>query len=161
MPTFSNLKDLYSYSVKSTIECADDILDKIVEVLRDFTKVNVYQKYSPKEYDRTFELINSISKRNFKKIGKNMYVAEVFFDDKKIRARESDGFWNFHMSVDNIDISASLPFWIEFGTNGSLWDRDGAFMVKETERFLQKTNKLNSLLRQELIKKGFKVKYIR
>lgn len=161
MPTFTNLKGLYNYGLNSTIKCAGSILDDIVEILRDFTKINVYQKYSPTEYDRTFELIDSISKRNFKQISKNKYQAEIFFDDKKIKARRSDGMWNFHMSIDGIDISASLPFWIEEGTNGSLWDRDGAYMVRETERFLKKTNKLNVLLRKELLRKGFKVVYVR
>ncbi|MCC3687363.1 hypothetical protein LLR47_19320 [Bacillus cereus] len=126
---FSSVSELQHHLKDSIREGIEHKLMKIVlEIVQKYVDKNVYHNPFKKEgsefaYDRTMELMNSITIGELK-MGTKYATFEVYMDAEKIRASETDeGYWNQHANIDYTqDTSNYIPQWIEEGTNGSLWD---------------------------------------
>lgn len=148
MPTFNNLKSLENYLMKNNKDVLKLIGLQIEKEMKDFIMRELYQKYNPSDYSRTYEYINSLTVSQVYE-NKDGYEIEIFFDSDKINAREvSDRYWNQHMSVDGSDFAEFLPYAIEYGTSGSLYDRKGIKVVETT---------INELKNGDLIKKAINI----
>lgn len=137
------------------------ITDICIRVVRDNLLERVYWEYAPNgnySYDRTYELLDSVTVGNLK-VGYKYATFEIFMDTDKINPYVTDGNgWNQHASVDPIDTSEYIPLWVEEGTSGSLWDRDGAFYMQQSHYEL--FSRLHVVLAHELRKQGWKVTMI-
>lgn len=135
------------------------IVDIAIQVVQEHLMSTVYDAYEPKgdyAYDRTFELLNSVTVGNAKMGTKYIYF-DIFMDSEKIKPYASDDHsWNQHSSVDPMDVSEYIPMWVEEGTEGSLWDREGAHYMEQSWMELD-NGKLALEFANALRMKGWKV----
>lgn len=158
-------KTISSLQVQLKNDILDSLRNKISEicmrVVKDYLLKNVYHSYIPQgdySYDRTYELMDSVSVGNFK-LGYKYATFEIFMDTSKINPYETSGTdWNQHADVDGDDMSEYIPMWIEEGTEGGLWERKGAHYMQDS--FVQLSNELPSMLERALKNEGWDVKVL-
>ncbi|EPC8410984.1 hypothetical protein CN553_12480 [Bacillus cereus] len=141
MRKFDSVSALHAHLKRSIIDTIQNQITNIcIKVVQENVKKNVYDTYMPKgeyAYDRTFELLNSVTIDNLK-IGTKFATFEIIMDTDKINAYNRNGAfggvgWNAHADVSYTeDTSEYIPMWIEEGTSGSLWDRDGAHYMEKS-----------------------------
>jgi hypothetical protein len=134
--TVSSLQNHLKDSVMEAIQ--GKVTELCIEVVKDYIQRNVYDKYrpDPDTYDRTFELLNSVTVGNLN-LGTKYATFEIFMDTEKINAHIRNGShgylgWNSHADVYDLDMSEYIPLWIEEGTEGSLWDREPAHYMYDS-----------------------------
>jgi len=150
--------------LKTTI--MEAIQNKIAEicmrVVRDKLLETVYHKYIPQgdlAYDRTYELMDSVTVGNFQ-MGYKYATFEIFMDTNKINPYSTgEGEWNQHADMGyEQDVSEYIPLWVEEGTEGSLWDREGAHYMEKSHYELE--GSLHQALARELRGEGWDVTLI-
>lgn len=147
----------------SLIRAVEDRLMQIcIDVVKNHIQKNVYEAYIPQgdyAYDRTFDLYNAVTLTNMV-MGTKYLTFDVQMDSDKInpQIREGDS-WNAHASVEGMDVSEYIPLWIEEGTSGSLWDREGAHYMESAYVDLS-GGKLAQELVVALRRQGWEVKRI-
>ena len=155
--TVSSLQNQLKDDINNAIQTK--VTDLCIRVVQDNLNKTVYESYTPsgdKAYDRTFELLDSVTVGDAT-IGYKYITFEVFMDTEKIKPYVTgDGRWNQHASVDPIDVSDYIPMWVEYGTSNSLWDREGAYYMENSNFELD--GKLYLTLANELRKSGWKVR---
>lgn len=142
--TFKTYSALQGHLKESIIEAVQGKITEIcINVVKDYIQRNVYEAYVPDNdsYDRTFDLINSVTVGNIS-TGTKYVTFEIYMDTEKINPQirtssfnqEGDGYtgWNAHADVYDLDMSEYIPMWIEEGTEGSLWDREGAHYMYDS-----------------------------
>lgn len=118
---FNNLDDLFKHLENTVNESLVPTAEIIRDLVKEYIQKNLYEAYTPQSYNRTYELINSIS---VNKISNNTY--EIYYDVDKIFPYITTTFWNQHASISEYDRSEYLPYYIERGTSkadGSLFER--------------------------------------
>lgn len=159
---FKSVSALQSQLKRDVLESIKgEITETCVNVVREQIMERVYRAYIPNgenSYDRTFELLDSVTVGNFK-MGTKYAEFEIFMDTGKINpyVQEGDN-WNQHASVNPIDVSEMIPLWIEEGTEGSLFDRQGAHYMEESKIDLD--SKIHRALAKALRSKGWDVRVI-
>lgn len=152
---FSNYTQIEKYMEKLIKETLDEISDIVKQKLYDLVEDRLYDAYSPSNYERTKELINAISKTQVAKTY-GSHVVEIFYDTKKIFPYiTGEGNWNKHADWYGNDVSDLIPLFVEYGTVGSLWDRDGIFAIRDTQAWISK--EYNRLFRETLKYKGIPI----
>lgn len=129
----AHLKDSIVHGIKN------EIREIALLTVREYILKNVYDSYTPAGdgYERTYELARSVSLGNIK-IGHKYITFEIFMDTSKINPYEQKS-WNAHANIDYTqDTSDYIPLWVEEGTEGSLWDRDGAHYMEDSTRELDR-----------------------
>lgn len=156
---FSNKEQLRRYlekMVKDGLEyCAWRAESMLIKLLEE----RQYDAYDPKMYDRTFELLNSISHSEVIKVN-NLYYVEIYYDTDKIRSypRQEGAFgqyvkWGQHTDFGNEDVSEFIPKWIEKGTpNNPYYKHKGTHSMEDTRDWLK--HEYNRLFRIALKKYG-------
>lgn len=140
--TVSSLQGHLKHSIMESIQTK--VTDICIKVAQENIWKNVYEKYEPdpNHYDRTFELLNSVTVGNLS-IGTKYATFEIYMDTDKIEPHirtgrqvnaEGDkyGGWNSHADVFDLDMSEYIPMWIEEGTSGGLHPREGAHYMEAT-----------------------------
>lgn len=156
MRIFNNIKHLNNYILRHNKHVIYEVAKAIENDMKEFIVKELYQKYTPKEYARTYDYINSLTLSRVKEIDGGHEI-EIYFDPDKIRANYvTDRRWNQHMSVDGFDFSEDLPYAIEYGVTGSLYDRDGIGVVEETIEIL-KSGRLHELVKKKYKSFGFDI----
>lgn len=139
------------------------ITDICVKIARKNIQEKVYDAYIPQgefAYDRTYQLLNAVTVGNIQ-IGLKYLTFDIFMDSEKILPQETgQNQWNKHADIEyNQDVSEYIPMWVEEGTTGSLWDRDGAHYMEATTFELG-----GGILARELAKglrsQGWDVKFV-
>ena len=152
---FKSLKDMQNYIASQMKEVAKKELSKVVFTeLKKFVKQNVYSAYNPSQYDRTYQLLNSVTIGELESSGKSI-VCSVYFDPNKIKPAFADNFWNQHRSVFDYDtdkkhnapINEMIPYYMNYGTDSPVYSHDETLFLEETIKSLN-----SGLLRSELIK---------
>lgn len=145
------------------IESIDNkITDIAMEVVQQHLMRTVYDAYTPQgqyAYDRTFELLNSVTVGNVT-VGYKFIHFEIYMDSEKIGSyvKESNAEWNQHASVDPMDVSEYIPLWVEEGTEGSLHDREGAHYMEAS--YLDLKGDLAREFADRLRLQGWKVTHV-
>lgn len=129
-------------------------------MLRKLLEERQYDAYDPKMYDRTFELLNSISHSEVIRLNNNTYFVEIYYNTDKIRSypRETGTFgqyikWGQHSDFKNEDVSQWIPLFIEDGTpNNPYYQHEGTHSMEDTKEWLKK--EYNRLFRIALSKYG-------
>lgn len=163
---FKTVSALQGHLKNSIVESIEDKLVKIcIDVAQQYIQKNVYEAYIPTgefSYDRTYDLLDAVTVANIN-VGTKYVTFEVFMDSSKINPQIRSSFdsnaWNAHADVTQIDVSEYIPLWIEEGTSGSLWDRDGAHYMESTYVELS-GGRLAQELASELRRKGWSVKRV-
>ena len=155
--TVSSLQAYLKESIVDGIE--NEVKSIAMRTIRRYIHQNVYQRYSPAEggYERTYELVDSITLGNIN-VGTKYITFDVFMDTSKINPYEQKS-WNAHANADYTqDTSDYIPLWIEEGTDGSLWDRDGAYYMQDSVRELDDRREIKFALYFALRRQGWEVK---
>jgi hypothetical protein len=109
--------------------------------------------FSPSAYTRTYQYVDSIDISNVQR--KNGQIsASVFFDTDKIIPLPPafPGEWGIHQGLSGQDVSAAIPYYIEYGNRSSLYSYEGVEPVGNTRSLVQRrhihTLELANALRQ-------------
>lgn len=144
------LSRIQSFAKKTTNKIDEVIVTKITKdlyklgedtanKLREYT-YKWYDNYFPKDYQRTQDLINSIT---FKVDKLSVYI---YFDTSKIRSIErrlsGNVAWNAHMGFDGEDFTKGLIEWIEDDANSGSKsnprrNHQGVKMIQNTQQWLR------------------------
>lgn len=149
---FNSLKDMNKYVNSQMKEIAQDQLaEKILLTLRDFVESTVYAN-EPNQYERTYQLLNSLTIGKAKAIG-TIITCSVYFDADKITQSIATNRWNQHMSIYGYErrggepINELIPYFLNDGTDSPIYSHESHDFVEKTIESLN-----NGSLRQELIK---------
>ena len=146
--------------LKNTI-ATSNIEEVVMRVVRRYIDENVYQAYTPSgldAYDRTYELLSAVEVMQ-RSTGSTHHRFEVAINPMQLEfdnTRSLDGQWNAHASMPptSNDVRELIPLWIEEGTSGSLWDRDGAYFNWDAWQDLGNGTLVRALLK-ELQRAGY------
>lgn len=128
MPTFKNIRDLNKY-LESPMELfLLQAGQKIRKVIREYIQERFYNQYDPLYYDRTYQLLDSVTCTDVKKVG-NKYQLEVYLN--------TDGV-NYYNYVDGSRQSIDPQLIFEISSQGwhGATQTDGRFM-EEAKQDLQ------------------------
>lgn len=116
MRKFKTLNEYFNYIEKQLKVCIKEIAEQYKNEFADYVFTHWYKARTPEEYNRTFEMLDSISyEMNFKG-GK--VSARLYMDTSKIHAEYDEySLWNQHMSISQNDVSDIIPEWINYGNN--------------------------------------------
>lgn len=164
MTTFKNINQLNAYLNKQLESVLLQVGQEVKKIIEGYIQDRLYDSYQPFQYSRTYDFLNSLTVKKPYPLNGG-YAVEVYFDTDKIRqAIVEDSKWNQHMSYDGSDtwngvkVNKLIPYFMEYGVEGSLWDRDGIYAVRDTIVTLEETKlhvkELGKLLKQ----KGFSIK---
>ena len=109
--------------------------DEIYRHMYDLTQERVYDAYTPTNYERTGEFLESLTKEKGDIYGGNIFQAKVYFDASKIKPVRSpvSGQWNQHMGLQGQKFTGGLVDVIEEGQQTkSAWDRKGTHIIADT-----------------------------
>mgnify|MGYP001214832158 CR=1 FL=1 len=141
--------------------------EEIKEVLRFYVQKNWYNAHTPSQYERTMQMIDSISVRHVKE-NANKYSAVIYFDFDRI-APASNIYdrgpyqFNTHMSLDGStsyagkSIGEFIVRWANEGQDNpltvggkSVFPREGAYFLEDTYEYAQDetVQLINEALRQ-------------
>ena len=84
--------------------------DEIYRHMYDLTQERVYDAYTPTNYERTGEFLESLTKEKGDIYGGNIFQAKVYFDASKIKPTRSpvSGQWNQHMGLQGQKFTGGL-----------------------------------------------------
>lgn len=160
----ADLKRMLQYVEKQAKDALRLVSLEVEKMMKDYIIDALYNSYTPKDYLRSYNYINSLTVKKVYKNSAGELETEIFFDPDKIYSREvEDSYWNQHMSVngdsmwDGRPISEWIPIFIEHGVSGSKWDRDGIEVVDTILKELNSNSNYKKMMMKELIKKGFTV----
>lgn len=127
------------------------IANKISETLKYYLKTNWYMGHQPQYYQRTYEVLNSITIGKVNKKGKNQWDILIYFDSNKINSELSDfaipdGFirLNHHMSVNGetmyggASIGSWVVYWMNYGQNSKIYGYVGTHFLEDTVKFTRR-----------------------
>ena len=160
----NDLKRMLQYIEKQTQDSLRLVALEVETMMKEYIIDKLYNSYTPKDYARSYNYLNSLTVRRVYKNNKGELETEIVFVPKKIYSREiHERYWNQHMSLDGsttwngVPISELLPHFIEKGVSGSKWDRDGIYVVNNILKKLDNDKQFKKMMENELRKKGFKI----
>ena len=104
--------------------------------MRDIIKDEWYSSYSPLDYERTEQFLESVVCR----IDESNLTITVGYDARYIKSETRFGEWNVHRGFDYKDFRLGLVDFIENGGDGGLSPRkghDGINAIQQTMDFIQ------------------------
>jgi hypothetical protein len=162
---FDTLSSIYKYLESEVIINTSKIAKEIADVLKNYVRLNWYNDHSPSQYQRTMDILNSISITDVKK-NRNGYSVKIFFDDSKINMIEYDGLFNAHMGIygETSYQGMSLPqwvvYWMNYGQNSPIYSYEGVGFLEDVIEW-NKDDKYHINRMQELLEnKGFDISVI-
>ena len=145
----------------------------IAELLRKNLDTLWYKAYEPRYYERTNQVLDSISNELTGVFG-NQTSVRIYFDwqDKIIANEVSGSSWNQHMSLDLSDTWNGDPIpmlvieWLEKGNNSSVYAYDGVGYFEKTLEEISSggvdsgalSKKVIDFIKKEYRKFGIKIK---
>jgi len=131
----NDLKKLLEFQVGKHIKFAlGEVAKKVEQVVKDYVMENWYNAYTPTQYTRTYEFINSLTISKVEELGNGQYSVVLFFDTNKIYPSAPDGIgrWSRHASITEVewdggtprlndDVSDWIPYWISEGQNSPIY----------------------------------------
>lgn len=141
MQTHNSIESLLNQIKKDMRPSLRQVGERIRTELRQYVLENWYNSRPTTEfYDRTMQLINSITVSQIIETGNTMNI-QVYFDSSKIIATVTeDGKWNQHASIHGEDVSESIPYYIEEGNKSPLYSYDGIHSVENIIELCRQSN---------------------
>ena len=116
--------------------------DTVKRVLIDSINRMWYSQSNPAFYERTMDIVNSITVENVS-VNKNQYNARIYFDEDKINMTYVEGNWNQHMSLngdtsyEGISLALWTVSWLEFGQNSPVYSYEGGGHITATREYAE------------------------
>ena len=149
--TFKSVSEVKKYMNNKIIKILNEIAQGVKEELYDKVKERLYDAWTPKQYERTEELLDSISKTEVYQ-EKGFYCVKIFYDTDKIFPHTVEGKWGQHESFYKEDISEHLPLWIEEGTKDNPFPRKGINAMSDEKKWIEEN--YNKIFRNKLKQYG-------
>jgi hypothetical protein len=165
MKKFTSIKTLFKYIEPIIQYNLEKIAGEIKDVLKNTVQIDWYNSHTPKNYERTNQLIDSISVTKAEKINGG-YRVEIYFDESKILPQPStkEGYFPAHMNItdgenyfDGKSYGELLPQWIEYGQNSSIHSYEGVRPVGQTRDWVEEDKYIKNRLAELLENKGYSV----
>lgn len=161
MTQIRSFKQLEQVLLQKIALSVEEIGKQIKEMLRKNVQELWYERsYTPTHYTRTFELIDSITVTEAKRVPDG-YQVVIYFDTDKIhpyppaKPRE----WPRHQSVtDGADVSFYIPWWVEFGQKSPLFSYEGVHAMEKTKEEVIDDEWIKQRIKEVLGVRGFIVK---
>ncbi len=144
MPNFSNVNDLNNYIRKMAKQALrDDVARKVHSIINKYILEEVYNKYSPEEYQRTYGLLHSLTIGQVIETG-NVLSVEIFIPDEFVSHWTILGSQSLEYNAgDKVSVS-EVANWI---SEGYTWNRQPAdFMDKSLEELKSSLGHLTSFI---------------
>ena len=165
--TFTSISAVLKYLEQNMVINLEKIGEEIAGVLKNYVNLNWYQYMDNKKdatggYERTMDILNSISVTKARPLGNGAYEVKIFFDETKIRMIEYDGLFNAHLSVDGTGMyqGMSIPqwvvYWMNYGQNSPLYSYPGVGFLEETIEWTENDRYHINRMIELLEMKGFK-----
>jgi hypothetical protein len=156
MPTFNNLQVAYEFIKNNVKNSFEDLSKEIYRVIQLYIEERQYD-WTPKDYIRTMEYLNSLTISEIKSNG-NGYSVEIYFDTNKIIPHTVEGNWNQHEDFWGNPTSEFIPLWLEEGSpNNPYFQHPGNHAVRDALNEF-KNGKAIRELQMFLKKRGFNCK---
>ncbi len=161
--TFKSISEALAYLETNVVFSLEQIGEEIKGVLRQHLMVDWYSAFTPTRYERTYQLIDSLSVKKAVKVGKG-YQVEIFFDPDKITPipASQPGYFPAHMNITNgassyngMSYGELLPYWVEEGQHSSIRPYEGVHMVQNTKDWVCEDHYLKNRMIELLEMKGF------
>lgn len=159
----NDLKKVFFYIEKQLQDSLRLVALEVEDMMKQYILDNLYNVYTPKDYARSYNYVNSLTVRRVYKNSKGELETEIYFDPDKIYSREiHDRYWNQHMSLDKsttwngVPINELIPYFMEEGVSGK-WDREGIYVVKNILRKLDQDKEFKRMMAEKLNEKGLKI----
>lgn len=134
---FKNMKQVNRYLEKQAKIGLEYCAYRAETKLKELLKKRVYE-FEPEIYERTFELLNSISKSEVIKVH-NSYYVEIYYDTDKIRSYPRDyPLWGQHTDFSGNDVSYWIPKFIEEGTDNKYYSHKGTNSIEDCKDWIKK-----------------------
>jgi len=160
---FRTIKELNEYIKKQLAASMQKVGETAERVVREHVDSDVYRAYTPKEYEATFELRESLHTKT-PRIKNDVVEVEVKHNTDNIHSYEPN---QHHSVVENYnpqDVSDWLPYLVHEGQTHNLWgDNSDAAYLKPRPYFdnakkeLEQSKEHVETLKRELNAKGIKV----
>lgn len=123
---YTDLSSLIAGLQKGLSEALVPTGDIMVEGIKDIIKQRLYDVYEPSTYDRTYQVLNSVS---FNKTGET--EIEFYFDDNAITVSAQDSGWIAHKYLQD--------GWTTEGMITDVWANDGMHddIAYEVKRYIR------------------------
>lgn len=121
MAAYNNLDSLYKALGKQIEKSLDKTADELVGKAKNLIMTRFYALYDPKEYTRTFQMLDSVVRSRIKKIP-NGYSVEIYLDPTGVTYESIDAWSSFLLASEGYHGSKEIE------TKGKFWDE----FVKET-----------------------------
>ena len=157
MPTFKDLNSLFKHIEKKVAESMNDVGKVVAEETKTTINDVVYSQ-QPKEYERTFQLRDSIT--NFPaRVEGNTVVVEIDHDTSLIIS-DPDNFTHGSNFYDPKDISEFLDVIVHEGKSGDLfgdgyWRKERRYFDVTVKKLIQSKKHIDAL-KKSLNKNGIK-----
>lgn len=134
----------------------NDIADVVLEQLKTNIEGSIYS-WTTKRYNRTGDVLRSISRTKVSKDNKNQYSVIIYFDVNKIQPEIRDGnTWNAHADFWGNEVSGGdLLNWLDRGTENRFYSHEGYEFMEEI--FVWLDIELNYLFKEHIKKYGLKI----
>lgn len=138
-------------------------LEHMKRILVDALNRLWFSRYTPELYQRTGDLINSLSIKQLKN-SNGKFEALIYFDKDKIRQEEGNfgGAYpfNIHMSLDGateyngMDIGNWILIWINEGSSSPYWSFPATGWYDDSLRVMKEDKEIAQFITKELNKIG-------
>lgn len=138
MKEFDDYDKLFDYLDEAVDDSLEDLAELFRQTLYKFVNENFYGAYEPQLYQRTWDVLNSISvSKKYKEDG--MLTVDVFFDISKIHARVSTFYvpenlprYNHHIDRNGNPVNDIIVFILNegyhYGKNNNKFRQGGRFL---------------------------------
>ena len=152
---FQTLNDYYNYVNKQLEICMDEVGRQLKMEFQNQVFEKVYKARNPKEYERTFNLLDSVQ---YKLTNTNGVIkVELYYDTDLIKSEYNEySYWNQHMSLSGEDVSKDIPYYTEYGNKSPIYSYKGAYIVKYMREYMEE--RATAKLAYLLYKKGITIK---
>lgn len=159
MTTVNSWSELEKILHKQIIEILNKIGTEIKGVLRDELNKSWYQSHEPSSYERSFQLLESISLSPLTVTG-NEYSVQIYYDTSKIIPMDGtmNKPWTRHKSiVDDRSSAEALPYYIESGNgNSPIYQFEGVSPVENVLEWQEEDKYVLHRFKELLEDKGYK-----
>ena len=156
MVDFKNFKELEKYlqkQIKKSLE--EDVAEAAKEQTKESIDRVVYDDYEPTEYQRSYELKDSVSSHVLEDKDKSLLL-EIYHDVSLINPYIVDGTWNIHADVWGNDQSQNIVEWTLRG-HGGLFTMPPRDYISDTIKVLKENKIIIKQLKDSFKKKGIDV----
>lgn len=126
---FKSFKEYEIYINKKLTLIMKQLMKECKQQLMDSVETNLYTMYPNSKYNNTMQFLNAVD-TTFT-VFKGVITIECYINpDKMTTGIDYDSGWGIHQDIYGDDVREHLVGWLEFGTTGGIFPREGAKFIE-------------------------------